>query len=161
MLMLDKKDLEILLTVGEVLEVLEMGFREQKEDRCVVPLRYSMEIKEFEGQFLFMPAYLPSLKQCGTKAVSVFRQNPSRGKPTIFAYYFLSDPSTGELLSIMEASTLTGMRTGGVSALATRYLAREDSRVLGVIGTGVQAEFQVRAIQVVRPIQEVWAYDID
>jgi alanine dehydrogenase len=161
MLILSKKDLETLLTMEEVLEALEIGFRELKEGRCVVPVRFHLGVEEFQGQFLFMPAYLPGLKQSGTKIVSVFPQNTSKGKPTIFATYLLSDPTSGELLALMEGATLTGMRTGGASALATRYLSREDARVLGIIGTGFQATFQVKAIRAVRPIEEVWAYDID
>lgn len=161
MIILNKKDLETLLTIEEVLQVLEIGFRELKEGRCNVPVRFSLEVKENEGQFLFMPAYLSGLNQFGTKVISVFPKNPLKRKPTIFATYVLNDPTTGELLALMEGSTLTGIRTGGASALATRYLAREDSRVLGVIGTGFQAAFQVKAIKAVRPIKEVWAYDID
>jgi alanine dehydrogenase len=161
MLILDKKDLETLLTIEEVLEALETGFRELKEGRCVVPVRFHLGIEEFQGQFLFMPAYLSGLKQSGTKIVSVFPQNTLKRKPTIFAAYLLSDPTSGELLALVEGATLTGIRTGGASALATRYLSREDPRVLGVIGTGFQATFQVRAIRAVRPIEEVWAYDID
>jgi alanine dehydrogenase len=161
MLILNKKELETLLTMEEVLESLEAGFREVKEGRCVVPVRFHLGVEEFQGQFLFMPAYLPGLKQSGTKLVSVFPQNTSRGKPTIFATYLLSDPTSGELLALIEGATLTGMRTGGTSALATRYLSREEARVLGIIGTGFQATFQVKAIRAVRPIEEVWAYDID
>jgi len=161
MLILNKKDLETLLTMEEVLEALETGFREVKEGRCVVPVRVHLGVEEFQGQFLFMPAYLPRLKQSGTKIVSVFPQNISKGKPTIFATYLLSDPTSGELLALIEGATLTGMRTGGASALATRYLSREDARVLGIIGTGFQATFQVKAIRAVRPIEEVWAYDND
>jgi len=160
-LILSKRDLEELLTIKDVLEALEMGFRELKEGRCVVPVRFRLDVEEHQGQFLFMPAYLSRLKGCGTKAVSVFPQNPSRGKPTIFASYLLSDPASGELLALMEASLLTGIRTGGASALATRYLAREGAEVLGIIGTGFQAGFQVKASLAVRPIKEVWAYDVD
>lgn len=161
MLILTQKELKELLPMEEVLEVLAKGFREVKEGRCVVPVRFHLGIEEFQGQFLYMPAYLSGLKQSGTKIVSVFPQNPSKGKPTIYATYLLCDPTTGELLAIMEGATLTGIRTGGASGLATRYLARKDSRVLGIIGTGFQSFFQVRAIQAVRPIKEVLAYDVD
>ena len=160
-LILNKKDLEELLTMDEVLSALEIGFRELKEGRCIVPVRFHLGIEQYQGQFLFMPAFLSGLKQSGTKIVSVFPQNISKGKPTLFATYLLSDPTTGELLALIEGGTLTGIRTGGTSALATRYLARNDSKVLGVIGTGFQASFQVKAIRAVRPIEEVWAYDID
>lgn len=161
MLILNKTDLEELLPMEEVLEVLEAGFREVKEGRCVVPVRFHLSVEDNQGQFLFMPALLPGLKQSGTKIVSVFPQNASMGKPTIYATYLLNDPVTGELLALMEGATLTGIRTGGASGLATRYLAREDSQVLGIIGTGFQSYFQFKAVQAVRPIEEVWAYDLD
>ena len=133
MLILNKKDLEELLPMEEILEVLAIGFREIKEGKCVVPVRFHLNVEEHQGQFLFMPAYLPGLKQSGTKIVSVFPLNTSKGKPTIYASYLLSDPTTGELLALLEGATLTGLRTGGASGLATRYLARKDARVLGVI----------------------------
>jgi alanine dehydrogenase len=161
MLILGKTDLEELLPMEEVLDVLAMGFREVKEGRCVVPVRFHLSVEEYQGQFLFMPAFLPGLKQSGTKIVSVFPKNTSKGKPTIYATYLLSDPTTGELLAIIEGATLTGIRTGGASGLATRYLARKDAKVLGIIGTGFQSFFQFKAIQAVRPIEEVWAYDLD
>ncbi len=161
MLILNKKDLEELLPMEEVLDVLATGFREVKEGRCVIPVRFHLAIEEHQGQFLYMPAFLPGLKQSGTKIVSVFPQNISKGKPTIYATYLLSDPTTGELLAMMEGATLTGIRTGGASGLATRYLAKKDAKVLGVIGTGFQAFFQFKAIRAVRAIEEVWAYDVD
>ncbi len=161
MLILNRKELEELLPMEEVLDVLAMGFREAKEGKCVVPVRFHLNVEEYQGQFLFMPALLSGLKQSGTKIVSVFPQNISKGKPTIYATYLLNDPVTGELLALMEGATLTGIRTGGASGLATRYLARKDSKILGIIGTGFQSFFQFRAIQVVRPIEEVWAYDLD
>ncbi len=161
MLILNKKDLEELLSMEEVLDVLAIGFQEAKEGRCAVPVRFHLSIEDYQGQFLYMPAYLSGLKQSGTKIVSVFPQNPSRGKPTIYATYLLCDPTTGELLAMMEGATLTGIRTGGASGLATRYLARRDARILGIIGTGFQSFFQVRAVQAIRSIEEVRAYDVD
>lgn len=161
MLILDKKDLEDLLPMEEVIDVLAAGFREVKEGRCVVPVRFHLGIEEYQGQFLYMPAYLSGLKQSGTKIVSVFPGNLSKGKPTIYATYLLCDPATGELLAMMEGATLTGIRTGGASGLATKYLAKREAKVVGIIGTGFQSLFQFKAIQAVRSIEEVWAYDVD
>lgn len=161
MIILDRNDLEGLLTMDEIIEALEKGFREVKEGRSFIPVRFHLEVKEFEGEFLYMPAYLSGVKQSGMKIVSVYPKNPSKGKPTIYATYLLNDPTSGELLAVLEGATLTGLRTGGASGLATRYLAREDAKILGVIGTGFQAFYQVRAIQAVRSIQEVFAYDVN
>lgn len=161
MIILKRNDLEGLLTMNEIIEALEKGFREVKEGRSFIPVRFRLEVKEFEGEFLYMPAYFSGLKQSGMKIVSVYPKNPSKGKPTIYATYLLNDPTSGELLAVLEGATLTGLRTGGASGLATRYLAREDAKILGVIGTGFQAFYQVRAIQAVRSIQEVFAYDVN
>jgi len=161
MLILNRKDLEELLPMEEVLDVLAVGFREVKEGKGVVPVRFHLNVEEHQGQFLFMPALLSGLKQSGTKIVSVFPQNVSKGRPTIYATYLLNDPETGELLALMEGATLTGIRTGGASGLATSYLAKKESNVLGIIGTGFQAFYQFKAIRTVRSIKEVWAYDLD
>src|SRR4030043_481438 len=94
MLILGKTDLEELLPMEEVLDVLAIGFREVKEGRCGFPVWFHLRVEEYQGQFLFMPAFLPGLKQSGTKIVSVFPKNTSKGKPTIYATYLLSDPTT-------------------------------------------------------------------
>ncbi len=161
MRILSKQDLESLLTMEDVLGALEEGFRNFKEDPGVIPVRLHLDVKESAGVFLYMPAYLPGINRSGVKIVSVFPGNPALGKPTIYASYLLSDAQTGELVALIEGSTLTGMRTGGASALATGYLAREDARVLGIIGTGFQAYFQVKAILAVRNIERVLAFDRD
>lgn len=161
MLILDRKNLGSLLSMKEVIDALELGFMEYKKGACVVPMRFGMDVKEYKGGFLYMPAYMPGIQRSGVKIVSVFPDNPSQGKPTIYASYLLSDATTGEILALIEASTLTGMRTGGASALATRYLARSDSHVLGIIGTGFQAFYQVQAIMAVRSVEKVLAYDSD
>jgi len=91
--------------------------------------------------------------------VSVFPDNPHRGLPTISAVVVLLSAETGQPLAIMEASYLTALRTGAASGVATRYLARHDSYVLGVFGAGGQAATQVQAVAAVRPVERVVVYD--
>jgi len=73
----------------------------------------------------------------------------------------LNDPTTGELLALMDGILLTAMRTGATSALATKYLSRKNSDTLGIIGAGAQAPFQAEAISKVRPIHRMLVYDKD
>ena len=143
----------------EVIKALEKGFIEYKKGRSLVPVRMPVRIEKAEGIFLFMPAYLEKENAFGTKIISVFPRNFSQGLSTLQATYLLNDPMTGEFLSLMDGFLLTAMRTGAASAVATKYLARKDSTVLGMIGTGAQASFQAEAICAVRSIQRILAYD--
>jgi ornithine cyclodeaminase/alanine dehydrogenase-like protein (mu-crystallin family) len=118
-----------------------------------------VKIEKAEGVFLFMPAYLEKEGFFGTKIVSVFPRNIEKKLSTIQAAYLLNDPTTGELLALMDGILLTAMRTGATSALATKYLSRKNSETLGIIGAGAQAPFQAEAISKVRPIHRVLVYD--
>lgn len=160
-IILSREDLKQLLTMAEVIDAVEKGFIEYKKGHCFIPVRMPVEIEKANGIFLFMPAYLERRGSFGTKIISVFPENLDKGLSTIQAVYLLNDPTTGALLSLMDGILLTAMRTGASSAVATKYLAREDAAVLGIIGTGAQAPFQTEAICSVRPIRMIVAYDKD
>jgi ornithine cyclodeaminase/alanine dehydrogenase-like protein (mu-crystallin family) len=107
------------------------------------------------GVLLAMPCAVAEPPALGAKIVSVFRDNPSRGLPTVTSVYLLTDYETGAPLAVMDGGYLTGIRTAAGSAVATRALARADAHSLGVFGTGVQARFHVETIRRVRPIDQV------
>lgn len=104
---------------------------------------------------LAMPGAVAEPPALGTKIVSVFRNNPARGLPTVASIYVLSEYDTGQPLALMDGGYLTGIRTAAGSAVATRALARPDTSTLGVFGTGVQARFHVETIRRVRPVRNV------
>jgi ornithine cyclodeaminase/alanine dehydrogenase-like protein (mu-crystallin family) len=104
---------------------------------------------------LAMPCAVVEPPALGAKIVSVFRDNPARGLPTVTSLYVLSDYATGEPLALMDGGYLTGIRTAAGSAVATRALARADGRTLGVFGTGVQARFHVETLRRVRSLARV------
>jgi ornithine cyclodeaminase len=91
----------------------------------------------------------------GTKLLFVLNDNPSRGLDSHQGQVILADGETGELRALLDASTVTAIRTAAVSALATRLLAREDARVLAIIGTGVQARKHLESIPLVRRLERV------
>lgn len=95
------------------------------------------------------------------KYVNCHPKNPLVKKMTVVATGQLSEISTGYPLMFSEMTLLTAFRTAAESALATDLMAREDSHVLAMIGTGAQSEFQVKALQLVRNISEVRYFDID
>jgi ornithine cyclodeaminase len=87
--------------------------------------------------------------------------NPATGKMTVLATGQISRVRDGYPLMISEMTLLTGLRTAATSALATDLMARKDAKVLAIIGTGAQSEFQVRAARLVRDIKTVRYFDTD
>jgi len=95
----------------------------------------------------------------GLKAGGYWPHNAARGLTNHQSSTVLFDPETGRASALVSANYLTGARTGAASAIATKYLSRMDSRVLGIIGTGVQATYQLLATRTVRSIATVHAWD--
>ena len=161
-MILTKKDLEQVLTMKEVIDVLDEAFLSYARGTFVAPVRMSVDVKPFKGTYLIMPSYQEKPDGLGVKLVSVFDENIKRNLPTLYSCYVYCDPQTGALLSLMEGSFLTGLRTGAASGLASRYLARKDSRVLCIFGTGYQSGFQLEAMRAVLPaLEEVYVTDLD
>jgi len=112
--------------------------------------------------FRAMPAYLDlggAGVACGVKWVSVFPDNPRRGRPTVNAVILLNSSKSGQTLAMVEANAITALRTAATAALATRYLARPHPQKLALVGAGLQAEYQLRALAVRARFSEiaVWA----
>ena len=156
--LLSRSDMASVLAMHDVIDVVEKGFR-TADGKDHVPVRLPVRVADRPAVALFMPAYLHGSHTLGAKVVSAFHDNPSRGLPMIAGFYVLCDGETGRLIALMDATYLTGIRTAAASAVATKYLARKDAKVLGIIGTGVQGRFHVDAITAVRPIERVVAYN--
>lgn len=154
-LLLKRSDLERLLDVDSVIDAVQRGFADYAAGQVQMPVRTAVRTADPPGVLLVMPCALTAGRVLGTKLVTVYPQNPTRGLPTIGALYVLSDFETGFPLAVMDAAYITGLRTAAASAVATRFLAREDARTLGIFGTGVQAEFHALAIPAVRPIERI------
>jgi ornithine cyclodeaminase len=109
-----------------------------------------------EAKLLMMPSWTKSGERLiGCKIVSVFPDNVTVGKPAVQGSYLLISGGTGETLAVMDGTALTAWRTACASALAARYLAREDAAHLVMIGAGALAPHLVRAHCAVRPIRRV------
>jgi alanine dehydrogenase len=154
MLVLARADLERVLEPGAVIEAVASAFREAAADRVTALPRAVLPMAK-GGFFVGMVSTLPRLRALGAKLVTVVPGNRARGLPTLHASYVLSDPDTGAPLALMEAGFLTAIRTGAASAVAARYLARPDCRRAACFGAGVQAEFQLRCLKAVLPLESV------
>lgn len=160
-LLIDEKEVAEILTMEETLEAVEVAFREKALRRVQMPPKVYVTIKKYDGDFRTMPSYLEDLDIAGVKIVNFHLNNPKLyGKPTIMATIILIDPHSGSPLSIMGGAHITAMRTGAAGGLATKYLARKNSKILGLVATGVQARTQLLAISKILDLEEVKAYDI-
>src|SRR5215211_7126913 len=154
-LLLNRADLEKILDVTSVVEAVERGFADFSAGRAIMPVRTAVRVQDPPGVMLVMPCAMTETGVLGTKIVSVFPQNPTRGLPTIPALYVLLEYQTGMPVAVMDAGFITGLRTAAASAVATKHLAREDARTLGIFGTGVQGLYHALAIPAVRGIERV------
>jgi ornithine cyclodeaminase/alanine dehydrogenase-like protein (mu-crystallin family) len=100
-----------------------------------------------------MPALTP--EGLGLKIVTFYPKNVELRLPTHMATISLVDPKTGTPLAVMDGRLITEMRTAAVSAVATKLLASSDSRVLAILGSGVQARSHVEALKLVRRFEEI------
>ena len=133
--------------MGETLAAFSSGKVEQ-------PVRSVVEVSR-NAFFGSMPALIKTTPALGAKLVTVFGSNTEKGLPTHLATILLFDPTTGALLAVMDGRYITEARTAAVSAVSTRLLAREDSSVLAIIGSGVQAHSHLDALPSVRDFREI------
>lgn len=157
-LLLSHTEMELLLNMREVIEIVEEAFREKGLGRYQMPPKVYMIFEEYEGDLRAMPAYV--MGYAGVKIVNSHPRNPERGFPTVMGILVLNSPETGFPLAIMDATLLTSYRTAAASAVATKYLARDDSSILGIIGAGTQGRFQLLGLMEVMDVDRVLIWDI-
>lgn len=155
---IDAQEQAQLLNMEEIVEAVADSLKAYSEGETDTPLRYSLPFNE-ANRYLVMPALSDTLKVAGVKTVTVAPNNSEIGKPTIVGSVTLSDYETGETLAVVEGSYLTKIRTGAISGVATKYLAREQAKTLCVIGTGDQAEGLIEAVLAVRDIERIQFYN--
>ncbi len=161
-LLLNRETIRGLLTMSDTMALLERAFGELASGDAVMPARTVLADPANNGWYAFMPAHLKGMGTIGIKAVTVFKDNPAKfNMPSTLASIILLDVETGNTLSVMDGGFLTAMRTGGVSGLATKYLARENAKVAGVLGMGVQARAQCAGMATARELDSILCFSMD
>lgn len=163
MRILSRSDVQSALPMGECIIVMKRAYLAVVNGSADVPLRTRIQIPKQNAACLFMPAYVNQKENdaISIKIVSLFPGNPNKGLSFIQASVIVLDPATGKTIAILEGSSLTAIRTGAGSGAATDLLARSESKVLTIFGSGAQARTQLEAICTVRSIKTVWLYDPD
>lgn len=146
-------DLSRVLDYGSLADAIADMFRSD----CEMPVRHHHTVETTDGPdatLLLMPAWRVN-RHIGVKIVTIFPGNGAKGLPAVMGNYLLMDGTTGQPVAMLDGQELTVRRTAAASALAARYLAREDSRTLLMVGTGAMAPHLVHAHATVRPITDV------
>lgn len=143
----------------DIVDAMEMAFIELSKGSAEMPLRAHISIAEPEGTVLFMPSYMKVTEMIGIKTVTLFENNRINNIPYIQGMVCLFDGNNGTPKAVFDGMTITALRTGAASGLATRLLARTNTSTCAVFGAGVQGRTQLEAVCAVRDISKAVIFD--
>jgi alanine dehydrogenase len=155
---LDEAAVRARLHMPELIAAMERALVDFSARKVLQPVRTVFPLGAENSFFGSMPAYVPSLPALGAKLVTVCPANSAQGIDTHQATIVMLDPATGVPLAFIDGRYITEVRTAAVSAVSVRQLARADARVLGVLGSGIQARSHVEALRLVRDFREIRAW---
>lgn len=154
MLLLTERDIARLVDVRTAIRVVRDAFKAMARGQTVMPPKIYLPLPH-HSDFRAMPAYQQHPAACGVKWVNVHPRNRRRGLPTVRAVLIMNDPATGLPLAVMDGTLVTKLRTAASAAVAAKALARRNSRVIGLVGCGAQADAQLLALAEMRLLSRV------
>jgi ornithine cyclodeaminase len=163
LLILTGEHVRQLMPMTDCIEIVERAMRTVSAGRAALPLRIAARIPDSRNLIATMPGYLAEPASLGAKVIAVYPENAQRGLSSHMGVVVLFDPARGLPVAIVDAASITGIRTAAATAVATRALARGDATHLAILGTGEQAEAHLVAMLGVRPWKSivVWGRNAD
>jgi ornithine cyclodeaminase len=155
LLVLSGDDVRRLMPMRDCIEIVEAAMRVVSRGGAELPLRFGLFLPGTRNILAVMPGYLAEPQSLGAKVIAVYPDNAGRGLSSHMGVVVLFDPVTGVPVALLDATSITGLRTAAASAVATRALARADASTLAILGTGEQAAAHLYAIAAVRNIASV------
>ena len=156
MIILNKEEIQKSLPMKEAIEVCKKSLKDYSENKTNIPLRINLPVEKYNGQALFMPGKISSNEEkVGIKIVSVYPNNVKYNLPSVPSTVLMIDSKTGIVNGLLDGTYLTALRTAALQGAATDLLARKDSKIATLIGTGGQAFEQARALLTVRNLEEL------
>jgi ornithine cyclodeaminase len=157
-LIVNQSEVARLLPMAACMDAMAEALKSVSRGESVLPLRQMLMLPDKAGIFAAMPAYLGSPAAVGLKAITVFPGNHGTELDSHQGAVLLFETKRGSLLAVMDASSITAIRTAAVSGIATRLLARADAGDLALLGTGVQALKHLEAMSHARRLRRVRAW---
>jgi len=159
LLYLSRADVEkVDLPMSDIIDAVEAMFREKGEGRTEMPPKPGIHPSR-DGFIHAMPAYVPAVAAAGLKWVSAYPENKDRGLPYVSGLITMNDPSNGLPTAVLDCTWVTAMRTAAATAVAAKHLARPESRVMGILGCGVQGRSNAEALACQFDLDLILAYD--
>jgi ornithine cyclodeaminase len=154
-LIVNQAEVPRLLPMKDCIEVMARAFAALARSEATLPQRQIVWLGDRSGALGLMPAHLSGLGALGLKAVTFFPRNEATELDSHQGAVLLFEAGRGRLLAIIDATSLTSVRTAAVSGLATRLLAREDAGDLALVGSGVEARTHLEAMLAVRKLRRI------
>lgn len=155
MLFLNGAEINNLISMSDVIDVIEKYYLNDGEKNSVTPER--LFINDQENTALLMPSFYEDYY--GAKLIGIAPGNVKINEPTLRGVFLLNNRQTMESLGLFDARTITALRTGAVGGLSMKYLSNKHAKRVGIIGTGDQGWSHLQAACAVRPIEEVYVYN--
>ncbi len=155
MLILNRRDVTGLLSMSTCIALMEQALASLSRGEVMLPLRPVIRIPNSPNIFAVMPTYSADLGASAAKLITVYPGNHGTALDSHQGMVALFDGTNGSPLAIMDAASITAIRTAAVSAVATKLLARPESRTLAILGAGVQGRSHVDAMLAVRKFERV------
>jgi len=159
-LIADQKLVTELLPMEEAIPVMREALTMLAGGDVVMPLRSMLALPQGDAVMGLMPSYLGGLEAVGVKVVAAFPANFGTEYDTHQGVVLFFDTERGLLRAIVDATSITALRTAAVSGLVTDLLARPDAGDLAIIGAGTQAHTHLQAMRAVRPVRRVRVYSV-
>jgi len=144
------------MTDAEIVAAVEEGLLAQgRGETTIEPRMHLVPEKDYPGHFNVLRGYIRPLGVAGVKVVGDFYRNYEKGLPSELALLNLFDPKTGVPVAIIDASDITDMRTGAITAIGAKHLARKNSKILGHIGARGTSYWNVRLLHSIFKFDEI------
>ena len=159
LIILNEKEIQSFYHMKNAIEDIKHILKAKSEGKIAAPHRTVLDFPAKEASALYMPSADLENQMASVKVVTIFPGNSAAGVPTTQGVIVLSSTEDGSHLAAMNASYLTRLRTGAMSAIATDYLAKKNAAKLAVIGTGAMAFEQCLGVMEIRDITEITLYN--
>lgn len=148
------------IPMKRAIELMETAFPILSSKSELVPDRIVMSTPDNSLSIFFKPAFLSQFNRMSIKILTQIHQNDNPDIATIKGMVLLIDMLSGRILSICDGTSITALRTGAASGLATSCLANPDASSVAIFGCGAQGRTQLEAVRAVRPIRKIYLFDL-